>query len=99
MGPVVLAAKLLEVGAEERAHLDDAASHALDLTEPLLVKSRVVHDGGGDASTVNGRVGVEGANEDLDLRIDTLLLLGVLANEGESTDTLAVETHVFDKRL
>lgn len=99
VGPVVLAAELLEVGAEERAHLDDAASHALDLTEPLLVKSRVVHDGGGDAGTVNGRVGVEGTNEDLDLRIDTLLLLGVLANEGESTDTLTVETHVLGETL
>lgn len=99
VGPVVLAAELLEVGAEERAHLDDAASHALDLTEPLLVKSRVVHDGGGDAGTVNGGVGVEGTNEDLDLRIDTLLLLGILANEGESTDTLTVETHVLGETL
>lgn len=95
----MLAAELLEVGAEERAHLDDAASHALDLTEPLLVKSRVVHDGGGDAGTVNGRVGVEGTDENLDLRIDTLLLLGVLANEGESTDTLTVETHVLGETL
>lgn len=76
----MLAAELLEVGAEERAHLDDAASHALDLREPLLVKSRVVHDGGGDAGTVDGRVRVEGTDEDLDLGIDTLLLLGVLAN-------------------
>lgn len=99
VGPVVLAAELLKVGAEKSAHLNDAASHALDLTEPLLVKSRVIHNGGGDTGAVDGRVGVEGTNEDLDLRIDTLLLLGVLANEGESTDTLAVQTHVLGETL
>jgi hypothetical protein len=88
----VLAAELLEVGTEERAHLDDAVSHALDLTEPLLVEGGVVHDGGGDAGTVDGRVRVLGPDENLDLRLDTLLLLGVLADEGEGTDTLTVQT-------
>lgn len=99
VGPVVLAAELLEVGAEGRAHLNDAVSHALDLTEPLLVQSGVVHDGGSDASTVDGRVGVEGTDEDLDLRLNALLLLGVLANEREGTDTLTVQTHVLGERL
>ena len=92
MGPVVLAAERLQVLAEQGAHLDDAVSHALDLTEPLLVQLGVVHDGGGDAGTVDGRVGVEGTDENLDLRLDALLLLGGLADEGESTDTLTVET-------
>lgn len=92
MGPVVLAAQLLQVLAEQGAHLDDAVGHALDLTQPLLVELGVVHDGGGNAGTVDGRVGVEGADEDLDLRIHALLLLGGLADEGESTDTLTVET-------
>jgi hypothetical protein len=88
----VLAAKLLEVGAEERAHLNDAVGHALDLAEPLLVEGGVVHDGGRDAGTVDGRVGVLGTNENLDLRLDALLLLGVLADEGEGTNTLTVQT-------
>lgn len=95
----MLAAKLLKVGAEEGAHLNDAVSHALDLAEPLLVEGRVVHDGGGDTGTVDGRVGVEGTDENLDLRIDTLLLLGVLANEREGTNTLAVQTHVLGEAL
>jgi hypothetical protein len=95
----VLAAELLEVGAEGGAHLNDAVSHALDLTKPLLVKSGVVHDGGGDASTVDGRVRVEGTNENLDLRLNALLLLGVLANEREGTDALTVQTHVLGERL
>jgi hypothetical protein len=92
VGPVVLAAKLLEVLAEQGAHLNDAVSHALDLTEPLLVELGVVHDGGGNAGTVDGRVGVEGTDQDLDLRLDALLLLSVLADERESTNTLTVET-------
>ena len=92
MRPVVLAAESLEVLLQESTHLDDAVGHALDLTEPLLVQGGVVHDSGGDTGTVNGRVGVEGTDENLDLRLDALLLLGRLADEGESTDTLTIET-------
>lgn len=88
----MLAAQVFQVLLEQSTHLDDAVSHVLDLTEPLLVQGRVVHDGGGDAGTVDGRVGVQRTGEDLDLRVDALLLLGRLANEGESTDTLTVET-------
>ena len=92
VGPIVLAAEGLEVLAQEGAHLDDAVGHALDLTEPLLVQSGVIHDGRGDAGAVDGRVGVEGADENLDLRLDALLLLGALADEREGTDTLSIET-------
>jgi len=88
----VLAAELLQVLAEQRTHLNDTVSHALDLAEPLLVQFGVVHDGGGNAGTVDGRVRVEGADQDLDLGLDALLLLGVLADERESTNTLTVET-------
>jgi hypothetical protein len=41
---------------------------------------------------VDGGVGVEGTDQDLDLRLNALLLLGVLADERESTNTLTVET-------
>lgn len=92
--PVVLAAKVLKVLLEESTHLNDTVGHALDLAQPLLVELRVIHDGRGDASTVNGRVGVEGTDEDLDLRIDSLLLLSGFADERESTNTFAVETLV-----
>lgn len=99
VAPVVLAAELLEVLLEEGAHLDDAVGHLLDLGEPLLVELGGVEDLGGDAGAVNGGVGVERADEDLDLRVDTLLLVGVGAHDGESTDTLAVETHVLGEGL
>lgn len=36
--PILLAAEVLEVLLEERAHGDDAVGHALDLAEPLLVE-------------------------------------------------------------
>lgn len=92
--PVVLAAKVLQILLEESTHLNDTVGHALDLAQPLLVELGVIHNGRGDASTVDGRVGVEGTDEDLDLRVDTLLLLSRFADERESTNTFAVETLV-----
>jgi hypothetical protein len=41
---------------------------------------------------VNGRVRVEGAHEDLDLRVDTLLFVRRLADNGKGTNTLAIQT-------
>lgn len=95
VGPVVLGAELLKVVLEESTHLDDAVSHALDLTKPLLVQLGVVENLGGDAGTVHGGVGVERADDDLDLRVDALLLLGVFADDGEGTGTLTVKTLRF----
>ena len=92
MAPVVFATKLLEVLLEESTHGDDAVSHALDLAQPLLVEFRVVQNGGSNTGTVDGRVGVKRADQDLDLRVDTLLLVGIGANDGEGTNTLTVET-------
>ena len=90
--PVVLAAKVLQVLLEQGAHLNDTVSHALNLTQPLVVQCRVAHDGRGNTGTVDRRVRVEGTDEDLELRVHTLLLLGVIAHKGEGTDTLTVET-------
>lgn len=90
--PILLAAELLKVVLEERAHLDDTVGHALDLAEPLLVELWVVQDLGRDAGTVDWWVGVEWADDDLDLGVDALLLSGVLADDGEGSDTLSVET-------
>lgn len=99
MRPVVLRAELLQVVLEQGTHLDDAVGHALDLSQPLLIELWVVQDLSRDASTVDGGVRVEGADQDLDLRVHTLLLLGRLADNGESTSTLTVETHVLGERL
>jgi hypothetical protein len=92
VAPVVLAAELLEVLLEQGAHGNDAVGHALDLTKPLLVQRRVVKDLGGNAGTVDWRVRVKRADKNLDLRVDTLLLICGLADDGEGTNTLTVET-------
>lgn len=92
VAPIVLAAELLKVLLEKSTHGDDTVSHTLDLTQPLLVELGIVENGGGDTGTVNGRVGVERADQDLDLRVDTLLLIGVGTDDGEGTNTLTVET-------
>jgi hypothetical protein len=92
VAPVVLATKLLEVLLEKGTHGDDTVSHALDLAQPLLVEFGVVQNGRGDTGTVDRRVGVERANQNLDLRVDTLLLLDIGADDGEGANTLTVET-------
>lgn len=99
MIPIVFAAQILEILLEKSSHLNDAVSHALDLTKPLLVESSIVEDFRSNAGTMDGRVGVQRSDQDLDLRVHTLLLFGRLADNGESTDTLAVETHVLRKAL
>jgi hypothetical protein len=58
----------------------------------LLVEFGVVQNGRGDTGTVDRRVRVKRADQDLDLRIDTLLLVGISADDGEGTNTLTVET-------
>lgn len=88
----MLGPKLLEVALQQSTHGDDAICHTLDLTKPLLVELGVVEDLGCNARAVDGRVGVHGAHEDLDLRIDALLLLDGLSDEREGADTLTVET-------
>lgn len=91
MAPVMLAAELLEVLLEQGAHLDDAVGHGLELDEPLGVELGVVHDGGGDAGAVDGRVGVQRPHEDLDLRVDALLLFGRRTSNRERTYTFTVQ--------
>lgn len=88
----MLGAELLEVVLEEGAHGDDAVGHALELLQPLLAELGVAEDGGGDAGAMDGRVGVQRADENLELRVDALLLGGVGADKGEGTDTLTIET-------
>ena len=84
---------------ESTAHADDPIGHELDLGFPLLVKILVGEDGVGDAGAVKGRVGVHGSDEDLQLTLDASLLLWIRGDEGERTDTFAVETHILREGL
>jgi hypothetical protein len=80
-------------------HADDPVGHELDLGLPNLVKVLVGEDGVGDTGTVEGRVGVHWSDDDLQLTFDTSLLLGIGGDEGESTNTFTVETHVLREGL
>ena len=84
---------------ESIAHADNPVGHEFDLGLPLLVKVLVGEDSVGDAGTVDGRVGVHRSDDDLQLTLDTGLLLGIGRDEGESTDTFAIETHVLREGL
>ena len=92
MRPVMLGAELLKIVTEGRAHRDDAVGHILNLALPLLVESRVVKNLRSDASTVDRGVGVHRSDDDLELRLETGSLFGVLADNGEDTSTLTVKT-------
>ena len=48
---------------------------------------------------MDGRVGVQRPDKDLDLRVDSFLLLGRRADNGEGTDTLTIKAHVLGKAL
>lgn len=100
---MVPSARRLEVMGEDRVdllpHADDAIGHSLDFSLPLSVESRVAQDLAGDTSTMGRRVGVHGSDDDLELAVDTGLLLRVGNGQGERSGTLAVETHVLGERL
>ncbi|OAQ97853.1 hypothetical protein LLEC1_00024 [Akanthomyces lecanii] len=85
-----------ELGHLESAHGDDAVGHGLELGKPLLAQLGVGENGRGDAGAVDGRVRVDGANDDLELGVDALLLGGVLADNGKGTNTLTIETLRYD---
>lgn len=99
MVPVVLGSQILEVLLQQGSHLDDAVGHALDFAQPLFVQRGVAQDLARDACAVDRWVGVERADQDLDLRIHSLLLLGAVGYNAECAHSLAVETHVLGERL
>ena len=92
MVPITLASQVLEILLQKRSHLDYTISHSLYLTKPLFVQGRVVQDLGGDSGTMDWRVGVERSYEDLDLRIDALLLLGRVTDDREGPNAFAIQS-------
>lgn len=80
-------------------HADDPVCHALDFTLPFLVQFLLAKDGSGNASTVQRRVRVHGSDHNLELTVDAGLLLGVLGNQRECTDTFTIQAHVLRERL
>ena len=56
-----------QIVVEPLTHADDAVSHVLDLTLPLLVQLRLVQDSGSNTCAMYGWVGVHGSDDDLEL--------------------------------
>ena len=75
MTPVLLASEIFQVLFQESSHVDYAVCHPLDFSKPLLLEVGIVQNLCGYACAMYGRVGVERPNKNLDLRIDSLLLL------------------------
>lgn len=92
MVPIMLRAELFETALECIPHRNDTIRYSLDFGEPLIVELWVIEDLRCDASTTDGGVGVEGSDEDLDLRVEALLLFGGFREEGEGPNTFAIES-------
>jgi hypothetical protein len=100
VAPVDLGTKVVfKVVSQLMSHVNDTISHGLDFTEPFLLQFGSVQNSADETGTVDGRVGVHGANQNLDLRVDTSLFLSVTANNRESTNTFTIETHVLGEGL
>jgi hypothetical protein len=59
------------------AHIYDSVSHALDFAGPLETEGLIAKDGVGNTGAMTGRVRIERADENFELRVDASLLLGV----------------------
>ncbi len=66
---------------------------------PLSAQGSVTEDGSDNPSTVQRRVRVHGADDNLHLGIDTFGLFKRGSGQGKCANTLAVETHIFGKAL
>ena len=66
---------------------------ALTKRAPLLLSFGSMIDLGGDS--LDRRVRVHGPDDNLELRVDASLLLGVGADERDGTDTLAIQAEVL----
>lgn len=81
------------------AHADDTLRHSLNLALPFAVQLLIAENGAGNTGTVQRRVGVHRADNNLKLTVHAQLLLSVFGGQRERADTLAVQSHVLRKGL
>lgn len=81
------------------AHADDPVSHGLHLTLPLLVQLLLSKDGARNSGSVERWVRVHGSNHDLQLAVHAGLLFWSRGDQGECTDTFAIQAHVLREGL
>ena len=91
----MLAAESFEVFLQQRSHSNDTLSHSLDFAKPLLIQCRIIKDLGSDPRAMHWGIGIKRSDEDLELRIDTLLLFCIFTYNRECADTFTVEALCF----
>mmetsp|Transcript_58382 Transcript_58382/g.132209 ORF Transcript_58382/g.132209 Transcript_58382/m.132209 type:complete len:285 (-) Transcript_58382:258-1112(-) len=99
MAPVPRGAGRGELRHERLAHRGDPVGHFLAVLFPLGLERRVREDDGDEPGPVDGRVAVHGADQDLELGLDPLGLLGVGAHRAQGPRPLAVEAEVLGVAL
>lgn len=97
--PVLLGAQLYEVILQQAANIDDAIGHRLHILQPLGAQVLAVQDLGRNPSPMNGGIGVQATDYDLQLGNDAASLLFVGAHGGEGASTLAIQTHILGETL
>mmetsp|Transcript_39769 Transcript_39769/g.71393 ORF Transcript_39769/g.71393 Transcript_39769/m.71393 type:complete len:241 (+) Transcript_39769:491-1213(+) len=93
--PGTRGARGLQRLAQALAHGDDAVRHRLHLAVPLLLQRRVAQDLSDNSRAVERGVGVGGACDGLQLALHRARLSGVLADNGEAADALAIQSHIL----
>jgi len=86
-----------ELVVESFSHGNDSVGHSLDLYQPFVVELRGTKDGADKSGTVDGRVGVEWSNDNLELRVDSCLLIGIGTDKRDGSDSFAVQPEVLGK--
>jgi len=102
VGDMLPSARGLEPGElieENLTHVLDTHGHVEKLIPPLLVELRGAEHGLDNVSSVLRWVGVEVADDDVELGHDVLDGVWGATGEGEGSDTLSVESKVLGERL
>ena len=97
--PVAGRAAFHEVLLQRRPGADDPVGHALALGVPLRVEHVVLQDRADNARARRRRVGVHRPDDQLELRVDALDLVRVLAHDREAADAVRVQAKVLRKGL
>mmetsp|Transcript_16366 Transcript_16366/g.40778 ORF Transcript_16366/g.40778 Transcript_16366/m.40778 type:complete len:345 (+) Transcript_16366:272-1306(+) len=97
--PVAGRAARLQRAPQRRAHLLDAARHAAQLILPLLKQRGAAQHARRDLRAVAGRVGVHGADDQLELTLHARRHRLARAHHAQRAHALAVQAHVLGKRL
>lgn len=82
---------ILQMSFQFVPHRNNPISHHLYFAQPLLFQRRSVEHLAHDTSARKRWVGIERANKDLDLRLDSSLFLGVVGDDRKGTNALTIQ--------